>query len=239
MIETQSEAKSKTFPVFSTGLLVFFVILFLISNLVVTSQDQLFLERLWGGSGNKIYEILGGSNRTLTLNKSEFWRLLSAPLLHSGIIHLGLNVWSLWNMGSQIETKFSWREFCLVFFIGSAVGLILSAGISGYLVVSIGAGAGICGFIGFLTTQGANNFIQIEKQFVDNRNLILLNIVLPFMFPNWDAWGNIGGVASGLVLGFLYRNPPQSIRQVLGLSSGLLLLAGAGIIVFQALKIGF
>ena len=97
----------------------------------------------------------------------------------------------------------------------------------------------IFGLLGFLISVGTKDLAGLQRQISKNGSMVAIALFLPMLIPNVDHWAHIGGVASGLVLGFLYRNPPHFIRQVLGFSSGLFLLAGAGMIVFQALNIGF
>ena len=50
---------------------------------------------------------------------------------------------------------------------------------------------------------------------------------LGFIIPNVDNWAHIGGILSGLALGFFYRPQSRDRRRVLGGLSAVVLVYGA------------
>ena len=46
--------------------------------------------------------ILGANNRGLVLN-GDFYRLITCAFLHGSVLHLFVNMYSLWIIGSQVE----------------------------------------------------------------------------------------------------------------------------------------
>jgi membrane associated rhomboid family serine protease len=226
-------------PPMTLVLLVVMAILYLLSASVLDQYGGTTWQRFFNGSSVPVLAELGANAKVLTLDQNEFWRLLTATLLHGSVVHLVMNGFSLWNLGTQLEFGIGWQELLFAFLITGLSGSGMGAFFGNPLAVSIGASGAIFGLLGFLISVGTKDFQSLQRQISKNGSMVAIALFLPMLIPNVDHWAHIGGVASGLVLGFCYRNPPFAIRQLLGLSSGLLLLAGAGIIVFQALKIGF
>ena len=60
----------------------------------------------------------------------DWWRLITAPFLHYGILHLGLNMLVLWIIGPPLEDYFGHARYLLVYVVsglaGSAGALIWS-----------------------------------------------------------------------------------------------------------------
>jgi membrane associated rhomboid family serine protease len=226
-------------PPITLVLLVVMAILYLLSASVFDQSGGTVVQRFLNGSSVSVLAELGANAKVLTLDQNEFWRLLTATLLHGSVVHLAMNGFSLWNLGTQLEFGIGWQELLFAFVITGLSGSGMGAFFGNPVAVSIGASGAIFGLLGFLISVGTKDLRGLQRQISKNGSMVAIALFLPMLIPNVDHWAHIGGVASGLVLGFLYRNPPQPIRQLLGFSSGLVLLAGAGMIVFQALQIGF
>ncbi|MFN3267139.1 MAG: rhomboid family protein [Deinococcales bacterium] len=227
-------------PPATFGLLLGLFALYLLSCLVLDSfSNGEAWQRFLNGSSAPALNELGANARFVTLDGREYWRLLTATLLHGGFVHLLMNSFSLWNLGRQLEQSIGWQELLFAYVVTGLSSSLLSALFGEPRVVSIGASGAIFGLLGFLISFGARDFFDLKDQISRNASIVLVALLLPAFIPNIDHWGHIGGVASGLVLGFCYRYPLQGVRQLLGISSGVLLLAGAGMIVAQALRVGF
>ncbi len=228
-----------TTPPVTFVLLLVLTVLYLLSCMVFDQQGSTVWERFFNGSSASVLAEVGANARILTIDQNEFWRLLTATLLHGSVVHLVMNGFSLWNLGRQLEQGIGWQELLFAFVVTGLSGSGMGALFGQPNIVSIGASGAIFGLLGFLVTVGTRNWDGLQRQLSKNGSMVAVALILPMLIPNIDHWAHIGGVASGLVLGFLYRNPPIVIRQVLGFSSGAVLLAGTGMIVMQALRIGF
>ena len=220
-------------------LLLVLTALYLLSAMVFDANSASAWQRFFNGSSVPVLAELGATARILTLDQGEYWRLLTATLLHGSFVHLAMNGFSLWNLGRQLEQSIGWQELLFAFLVTGLSGSAMGAFFSDPRVISIGASGAIFGLLGFLVTFGARDIAGLQRQFSRNGSMVAVALILPALIPNVDHWAHIGGVASGLVLGFCYRNPPQVIRQGLGFSSGAVLLGGAVMVVVQALRLGF
>ncbi len=227
------------YPPITVVLLLALTILYIFSSLVFDPSGGGAWRRFFDGSSVPVLAALGGNARVLTLEQNEFWRVITAALLHGSVVHLAMNGLSLWNLGRQLERLQGWQELLFAFVITGLSGSVMSTFFGNPQAISIGASGAIFGLLGFLISVGTRDFSALQQQLVRNGSMVLIALVLPALIPNVDHWGHIGGVFGGLVLGFLYRNPPLQARQIMGFSSAIVLVAGAAMIIWQGFQLGF
>ena len=124
----------------------------------------------------------------------EPWRFVTSAFVHSGIMHILLNGYSLWVLGTLIErVTGSWR-FLVVFLVSTAFGslgvLILAPG-----TAVVGASAGIFGLFAamFLLNRGFGG---------SNVSLLVIigiNLAIGFIVPGISWQAHIGGLVGGFV----------------------------------------
>ncbi len=170
---------------------------------------------------------VGGNARVLTFDSNEWWRLITAALLHGGIVHILLNGLALWNLGGQLEGLVGPEELLLAFTVTGICGSLLSALLGAPNVISIGASGAIFGLLGFLVANGTRNLQQLSRQLQRNAQNLVLALGIGFLIPNVDNWGHVGGIVSGLLLGYFYRRPTRGTRTALAAVSLVVLVYGA------------
>ncbi|MGH3147318.1 MAG: rhomboid family intramembrane serine protease [Rubrobacter sp.] len=166
--------------------------------------------------------------------QGELWLLLTSIFLHSGFVHLALNMLSLYFLGSFVEEAFGrWRFAALYVLSGLAGGIAyLYFGGPGPAVGASGAIFGLLGAIfGYTLRRGTFSWQNpLIRQLLI---LTALNIYIGVSVPNISNTAHVGGMLGGLAFGYLtatsvYSNKglraatPTTI--VLGLE--LVLLAG-------------
>src|SRR5947209_12714094 len=68
----------------------------------------------------------GANNAGLVLISGEWWRIVSAMFVHGGILHLGLNMWCLWNLGLLAEPLMGSFGVFAAYILTGAAGNLLS-----------------------------------------------------------------------------------------------------------------
>ena len=61
----------------------------------------------------------------LTLD-GQWWRLLTCTFVHIGIIHIGLNMWVLWDIGQLVERLTGNVGFLLLYLLSGLFGSLAS-----------------------------------------------------------------------------------------------------------------
>jgi membrane associated rhomboid family serine protease len=148
------------------------------------------------GTGNRIFTE--GALYGPAVAAGDWWRLVTAPFLHYGPIHLAFNMLALWWFGSAIELAIGRGRYLLLYLVsglaGSA-GALLFAPTS----VTVGASGAIFGILGaavVLERQGTHVFGGGAL------GIIVLNLVFTFAVPGISIGGHLGGLVGG-ALGML------------------------------------
>ena len=189
------------------------VTMFLIGLNVAVYLAELALGGQSNDTGNWIYEhgvlianAAYGNGAPAGVANGEWWRLITAAFLHYGPIHLGLNMLSLYFVGSILEQIVGRWRYVLLYFVS---GL---AGSAGALVVTpnsptAGASGAIFGVLGALFVLERRGVIATGGQVL---GLIVLNLVFTFAIPGISIGGHLGGLAAGILLMLAFTRFPRS-----------------------------
>ena len=94
-----------------------------------------------------VLDAMGAKNDVAIFEKGEWWRMLTCGWLHSGLVHLALNVTSLLALGVPLERVFGFWRTSVLYMLSGVFGTILST-IFLPGVVSVGASASVFGIVG-------------------------------------------------------------------------------------------
>jgi rhomboid protease GluP len=151
----------------------------------------------------------GGNIGTLSLG-AQPWRLLTANYVHAGIIHLGFNMWCLWNLGLLAERIFDPWTYILIYTASGAAGSLASAW--GHpMIVGVGASGAIFGLAGALIAALYFGRLPIPAGALRGTIKSLLsfagyNLLFGAVVPGIDNLAHIGGFLAGLALGAMLAN---------------------------------
>ncbi|MDK2918063.1 MAG: rhomboid protease GluP [Candidatus Petromonas sp.] len=129
----------------------------------------------------------------------QYYRLITAMFLHSGIAHLALNMYALNILGKNIELVFGKVKYVIIY---------LTAGLFGSLgsfiftkAISVGASGAIFGLFGvYIYLYIKNPDIFHVKQFTNLLTLIGINLVFGLVVPSIDNWAHIWGLIGGFII---------------------------------------
>lgn len=140
---------------------------------------------------------MGANNRELVRN-GGLYRLLTSGFLHAGFMHLLCNMYSLFVVGSQMETFIGKTKFTIVYFISLLSASLMSIATSNTL--SVGASGAIFGILGALLYFGYNYRLYLgsamKSQIIP---IIILNLLLGFTLQGIDNAAHIGGLIGGFL----------------------------------------
>lgn len=166
---------------------------------------------------------LGAIVPSFVIGRGEYWRLLSAMFLHGDgtvridLVHLGMNLWALWQLGRLYEMMFGSRRFVLIYFVTGLIASttsLLHYTLLGQNGSSVGASGAIFGILGALIVSIRRSPRWRNQRWAKRVVEQLLfwtvaNIVIGFSFPQIDMSAHIGGLVAGLILGaVLPQNEP-------------------------------
>ena len=129
----------------------------------------------------------------------DWWRLLTAPLMHGNLIHFMMNGAALLYLGRRLEVLAGWPHLILVFLFAAWLGGESSLRFVG--LPSVGASGGLMGWLGFLmifeSLHGRLVPIKARRRLLAGIFLTGLIGVLGFRFI--DNAAHLGGLLAGLV----------------------------------------
>ncbi len=132
------------------------------------------------------------------------WRILTSNYVHVGLIHLGFNMWCLWNLGQLAEQILGRLNFVLLYTICGLAGSLASLWWHP-MVVGAGASGAIFGLAGAAIAVFYLGHLPIAKSALSNTMRSLLTFVgynLVFgLTPGIDNSAHIGGLVAGLAMG--------------------------------------
>lgn len=148
------------------------------------------------------------------LSGGQWWRIVTGAFLHGSILHIGVNMLSLWYLGRFIEYGLgSWRTLFVyvVSMIASGLGVVY---LSAPNVPTVGASGAIFGLFGALFAIG----LKLGKPGMDlikaNLGILALNLIITFTVPaiSWQA--HVSGLIAGFLITLAIYAPPRRVQPV-------------------------
>jgi rhomboid protease GluP len=186
-----------------------------ITKLLIVINALVFIAMLMDGAGfwhspNSV-QLSWGANFGPATQDGEWWRLGSAMFLHFGVLHLVLNLWSLWDAGQLVERMYGHLRFAIIYFLSGLSGNLLSLVIQGNIAVSGGASGAIFGIYGALITflwreRSAIAPHEFRWLFWGAMVFAAISLAFGFMVPGIDNSAHIGGFVTGILLSIVFAS---------------------------------
>ncbi len=161
-------------------------------------------------------------------NAGAWWRFLSYAFVHGNLVHVGFNLWVLFDIGRLVEVRRGPGYLIVAFVVGTAMGAYLTAvAQAGSAVLLVGASGGVLGVAGALLADASRRRTAGDRVLL--RSLLqwmALIVLLSVAIPNVSLWGHVGGVVGGLLWGFVRQGVPVGRRfdAIAGVAAGAVLL---------------
>ncbi len=128
----------------------------------------------------------------------ENYRLLTAIFVHSGLLHLGMNMLMLWIMGRTLEQTLGHTRTAALFLIAGFGGAVASYWFNDPFTAGIGASGAIFGMFAAVFVFGR----ELRMNTQEILGVIALNLVIGFIIPGVDWRAHIGGLVTGAIVGW-------------------------------------
>lgn len=180
-----------------------------------------------GGLSGWVYEHGALFGPLMANGHHEYWRLLTAGFLHASVIHIALNMLSLYFVGRVLEPAIGTRNFVVVYIAS------LLAGSFGALlfqpdVPTLGASTAIFGIFGALIAVAHARGIGIWQSGLGP--ILLLNLAFTLTVSNISVGGHLGGLVAGGLCGWLITEVGERRRQGSLALAGCVLIAAVSVL---------
>jgi len=162
------------------------------------------------------YVRYGANNAAVTMH-GQWWRLITSMFMHYGVIHLALNMWALLQAGNLVE-RLQGRVLYALTYLGSGIGGgLLSIAWHGDKIWSAGASGAIFGVYGALLGRTYRDRLALPKAVLQPlmKSTVIFagyNLLYGMVNPGIDNADHIGGLATGIALGWLTAPPRGAVR---------------------------
>lgn len=204
----------------------------LFTYLFIIIQVMMFIILEWqGGSTDARVLIEFGAKFNPLIEQGEWWRFITPVFLHVGFLHLLMNTFALYYLGTMVEKIYGSFRFLIIYLFAGFFGTLAS-----FLFtpsVSAGASGAIFGLFGALLYFGTvYKHLFLRTIGMNIISLIFINLCFGFIVPGIDNAGHIGGLFGGFLSANMIQLPRHrfTYKQLLSFTLALLII---GIITYN------
>jgi membrane associated rhomboid family serine protease len=195
----------------------------LATQVLIGINVAVFLAGMSGGGGLNASSKFGDdfglvadgfiNGKAVGVGNGEWYRLITGGFLHAGVLHIAMNMFALWILGSQLERVMGAARFVVVYMSALLVGSF------GVMLLSphdltVGASGAIFGLFGYALAYQLGHRINIMQSGLGM--VLLINLGFTFGVPGISIGGHLGGLAGGFVCGLVvYKLGPQLKNELL------------------------
>ena len=152
-----------------------------------------------------------GANFAPLTTGGEWWRLVTYMFVHAGILHLGFNMWALWESGRLTERLFGNGWFAALYLFAGVCGGCASMLWSQH-VISAGASGAVFGLFGALLAymtveRGSIPPAALNRLRVSTSTFVVYSLFYGFVQSGVDNAAHLGGLAAGYAMGLCLARP--------------------------------
>jgi rhomboid protease GluP len=147
--------------------------------------------------------IIFGAKENTLIAQGQVWRLVTAIFIHVGLLHVGFNAFSLYNIGRMLETAYGPLRFSLMFLLTGVAGTVMSLWFNPNPAVGAsGAIFGLIGAEGILLYRNRALLGERGRGALQNVIFVILINLAFGLQSGIDNWGHLGGLLGGVLLGW-------------------------------------
>ncbi len=156
-------------------------------------------------SATQHMQALPGDSR-IGVAYGEWYRLITSIFVHENVVHLALNMISLWWIGVPVEARLGRSRYFLAFMTCGVAGSAAA-----YLGLtpnesSLGASGAIFGLLGILVVLAIRERLNLQPLIT----VIVINAVFDATAAGISWQAHVGGAVAGLILGAALSYAPRA-----------------------------
>ncbi len=177
-------------------------------------------------SGPGMISLMGASNMDAVLQAGalspasvlighEWWRIITSAFLHGGLLHITVNMISLWSLGRFIEYLAGPRRMLVIYavsLVASGLGVVYLSAPAYATVPTLGASGAIFGLFGALFAIGLKLGRPGMQLVRDNIGILVLNLIITFSVPGISWQAHVSGLLVGFLLTLAIYFPPRRVQ---------------------------
>jgi rhomboid protease GluP len=155
---------------------------------------------------NGLVHLRWGSNFAPLTLSGDWWRLISCTFLHFGIIHLAMNMYSLYMVGIYLEPMLGKVRYVAAYLATGVLASVASLWWHTEPTNSAGASGAVFGMYGVFLALLTTNLIpkQVRQSLLGSIGVFVAYNLFYGMKGGVDNAAHIGGLLSGIAIGYLY-----------------------------------
>lgn len=172
-------------------------------NLLVFILMAIFGVHIFDPTGEDV--ITWGGNIEAYTAGGQPWRLMTCVFIHVGVLHLLFNMYGLYVIGRYLEPLLGKWKFTIAYLCTGVFASIFSIMLNDTRV-SAGASGAIFGMFGFFLALLTTNYIQKQARtaMLQGISIFIGYSLLSGMRDGVDNAAHVGGLISGLIIGYAY-----------------------------------
>jgi rhomboid protease GluP len=175
------------------------------ANLLVYAVMAVVSRQVWEFGGDTL--VAAGASVSGGGVDVSHWRWLTAAFIHAGLLHIGMNLWVLGQIGALSEKALGRGLYAVTYLVTGVLGNVLSSAHAAAHAgpsVSVGASGAIMGLIGMATVFAWRTGQRRAAKVLAFNILFVLGVGLSLSARGIslvDNAAHIGGLIAGAVIG--------------------------------------
>jgi len=149
----------------------------------------------------------------LVREDGEYWRLVTGGFLHGSVLHIAVNMYSLYVLGRFVEMIAGSSRMAVVYAVSLVASGLAVVYFGGASDVTVGASGAIFGLFGALFAVGFKLGAPGMRLVRANVGILVLNLVITFAVPGISRWGHVGGLAIGFLVAYGIFTRPRAAAE--------------------------
>ncbi|HYO81033.1 MAG TPA: rhomboid family intramembrane serine protease [Bryobacteraceae bacterium] len=190
----------------------FTTVVILLINAGLYVATTLYSIQMAGGEGafdiHPQVLLIFGAKLSSLIAAGDWWRLITAGFLHGGILHILMNSWVIFDLGTTVEEFYGTPRYLVLYLLSTIAGFMASTWYSP--AMSVGASAPLFGLLGAMIAAGTKARTPMGSAIrAHYMQWAIWGVVMGFL-PGLriDNAAHLGGLAAGFIFGYVAGTRP-------------------------------